>query len=95
MFTVIVNDSTLKVGFAHHRNLKAKPVTICTITGGKDVVSSGAARCADHDNFCRATGRKLALTRALAKFDKAARSVVWAKYWATATAATPKEAKAA
>jgi hypothetical protein len=49
----------------------------------KDFVCFGEANCVPTDNFCRATGRKLALTRALkqADFDYDARKAIWAAYW--------------
>ncbi len=40
----------------------------------------GVAACHPKDNFCRETGRKLALTRAIAGFDKAHRAAIWAVY---------------
>ena len=43
-------------------------------------LACGHAKCSLQDNFCRRTGRKLALERALRKhkFDKADRAALWA-----------------
>lgn len=41
----------------------------------------GAARCMPSDSFCRRTGRKLALARAIKNWPKAERSAIWAAYF--------------
>ncbi len=43
-------------------------------------VALGASLCHPKDNFCRETGRKLALTRAITGFNKAQRAAIWAVY---------------
>ena len=49
------------------------------------VYAQGVACCYGTDQFYKATGRKLALSRALvdAQFSKAERTEVWRQYWAT------------
>lgn len=44
------------------------------------VIMHGKAECHPKDNFCKETGRKLALARAIAGFNKAERTAVWAVY---------------
>ena len=42
----------------------------------------GIAKCGKNDNFCKETGRKIALTRALRFFkDKEIRSAIWDAYF--------------
>ena len=43
--------------------------------------STGVAKCARMDNFCKATGRKLALARALRPLPRSLRSELWANYF--------------
>lgn len=49
-----------------------------------EVLSYGIATCHDNDQFCKATGRKLSLARALKKagFTKTTRAEVWSAYFA-------------
>lgn len=58
--------------------------TECHIeTDGGDII--GMAWCSQSDQFCRRTGRKVALARAMkeAGWDKATRREVWDKYHET------------
>ena len=41
----------------------------------------GHADCSIHDQFSRAKGRKIALTRAIARFPKSVRRQVWEAYF--------------
>jgi len=57
--------------------------TYCDIVGDNDVlISSGVATCSRRDHFCRETGRKLSLARALknAQISKEERKLFWEKY---------------
>ena len=56
--------------------------TICDITekGTKKVLFSGISLCSIKDNFCKETGRKIALTRAIRKLPREVRQLVWAEY---------------
>lgn len=58
-------------------------VTICSILKEDDsFVGAGNACLHDHDHFCKETGRKLSLARALktANLPKEERTVVWEIY---------------
>jgi hypothetical protein len=46
-----------------------------------DPSSTGVAKCAATDNFCRATGRIIALTRALQPLPRSLRAQLWASYF--------------
>ena len=55
----------------------------CYIKNYKDaVVGIDGATCAKTDHFCRDTGRKISLARAMkdAKLDKAQRTEIWEAY---------------
>ena len=45
-----------------------------------DEVSSGTANVHPKDNFCKEKGRQIALTRAMATWDKSYRTQVWEEY---------------
>jgi hypothetical protein len=58
----------------------------CPRTNGKEsckaeVVWRGRARASLLDQFTRATGRKIAFTRAIAHLPKELRSKLWNAYW--------------
>ena len=44
------------------------------------VIGNGVAVCNPVDNFCRAHGRKIALTNALYQLNKPLRTVIWKEY---------------
>jgi len=56
--------------------------TFCFIENNENKTFVGAAFCNPKDNFCRATGRKLSLARAMknAQLPKEARTVIWEIY---------------
>ena len=60
-------------------------VTVCTIQEGTrpnhKVIADKIAECSNKDTYCKATGRKVSLTRALACCaNKEFRKVVWSAY---------------
>lgn len=58
----------------------ANPITKCFILeDGKEIAS---AICVTHenDNFCKETGRRLALSRAIKGFTKEVRAAIWETY---------------
>lgn len=80
------------------KNGKYKMVTMCNVwkynpipygesiegTDSKDWLNLnyGMAKCGKRDNFCKETGRKIALTRALRCFDdKEFRTAIWNAYF--------------
>ena len=61
----------------------AKPTTACFITNAKGSFITGSrCRCSEKDHFCKDTGRKLSLLRALKEMDmpKEERKVIWLLY---------------
>ncbi len=88
---VVTDDGTYRVMFKHER-YGCSRATTCSLM--KDVsvghgllrtrVSFGLAQCHTGDNYCKETGRKIALTRALASagFSKPLRTQVWKAYFA-------------
>jgi len=63
MYFVKIKRREYQVRF-RHSNVVFR-YTICEIMRGDKIVASGAAECHPKDNFCKDTGRKLALSRAL------------------------------
>jgi hypothetical protein len=83
MYRVTVDGVELNIDFRHSR-ISFPPVTVCTVwaqTGQVPRFRHGIAYCSIHDQFCRATGRKLALTRAVAALPKHVRKAIWDGYW--------------
>ena len=68
------------VSFSHLRNER---ITTCSLAV-KGVIYHGLAKCSNNDNFCRNTGRKVALTKALEAasdaLTKRQRKNVWEAY---------------
>jgi len=61
----------------------AKPTTACFITNGNGSFIAGSrCDCSEKDHFCKDTGRKLSLLRALKEMDmpKEERKVIWLLY---------------
>ncbi len=66
-------------------------LTHCTVTAtphgqpreNGDIMGDGWATKVPGDQYCKETGRKYALTRALSKLDRTVRSRIWQEYWAT------------
>lgn len=67
-----------EVSFQHFRNAG---ITSCTVVA-KGMIYQGTARCSKDDNFCRETGRKTSLTKALNKsnLSKIQRKNIWNSY---------------
>ena len=63
MYFVKIKRREYQVRFRHENRYHR--YTICEIKRGDRVVALGAAECHPKDNFCKNTGRKLALSRAL------------------------------
>ena len=79
MYRVTVDGVELEVDFRHCHGHPT--YTLCRILVGDRYLTNGAARCSASDQFCRATGRKLALTRAVAELPKHVRKAIWEGYW--------------
>lgn len=86
---VKVDGKQYRVNFAHLKYDDGERVTVCSfglpVAKGElpKVLATGVARCSKHDNFNKATGRKLSLTRALngVEFTKSQRTQVWNQYF--------------
>lgn len=88
----IVGKDIYKVTFAHIASKKYKMVTMCNIWKiNKGWIfpedewanlNYGLAKCGVNDNFCKETGRKIALSRALKCIDdKEVRTAIWNAYF--------------
>jgi hypothetical protein len=68
-------------------NLPFRGRTTCVVAidddASESVVAQAVSYCSPSDNFSRAVGRKVALSHALANFDKETRSKFWQTYWET------------
>jgi len=78
------NGNDYRVNFRYERGL-----TQCIVervkAGGqfktaRDLELSGAASCDKRDNFCKETGRKIALARAVETMPRSERQIVWEGY---------------
>ncbi len=75
---VTIGDKTYKIAFQH---LPTR--TICWIMLGDDTpLWTGCSRLHPNDNYCKETGRKLSLARALqaSGFAREERKLFWAAY---------------
>lgn len=87
MYRVTVDGVELEVEFQHRwtRPVSNPPPkqTGCLIflSADRRLLGFGTANCSTSDQFCRATGRKLALTRAVADLPKHVRKAIWEGYW--------------
>lgn len=65
--------------------LEATGETRCLIYAGPrdtpTLIADSIAHCSKHDNFCRETGRQIALARALKDFGKPERGAILAAYF--------------
>ena len=92
MMRVQIDDKNFEILFRHVR-IEDKPenappiqaFTECEIVklNGESKMrwSTGYAICSVKDQFRRATGRKIALTRAVACFRRDQRTQIWNEYW--------------
>ena len=95
MFFVKVKRREFQVRFRHenvYNRYTICKITMCKILRGEKIVAEGMAECHPKDNFCKDTGRKLSLARALqtlypnkkgkkrSKATQARRRVFWDAY---------------
>lgn len=84
MMNIELDNRKFRIGFRHLVPLE----TVCIIKyvpGGDEshvLIAEGVALCSEQDTFCRTTGRKVSLARALknANFSKKSRKTVWDLY---------------
>jgi beta-mannanase len=89
MFHITLKEKDYYVDFQHENHTQDAPglfetpesSTTCTISIGEEVVNRGKATLCRKDQYCRATGRKVAMTRALKSFPKQVRKEFWATYF--------------
>ena len=62
----------------HHKEMEGRRITECLISAEPDQLFGGYAFCSRQDDFNKATGRKISLTRALASLPKSQRAAIWA-----------------
>lgn len=81
MYRVTVDGVELEIDLWHSDGWPR--YTLCTISARPSdwLLKTGATNCSPADQFCRATGRKLALTRAVAELPKHVRKAIWEGYW--------------
>lgn len=53
----------------------------CQVFTGVLMIGEGRSHCHPTDNFCKETGRKIALERAVARLDKDTRREIWRLYF--------------
>jgi len=75
----------LKIKWRYVERTNMPPLTFCGIIREDDptkITRAGVAVCASSDHFCKETGRKLSLARALknANLPKEERAVIWELY---------------
>jgi hypothetical protein len=73
----------LRIKWDHIDNvLTGRHYTVCDILEEEKNISTGVSFCSHKDNFCRETGRKLSLARALknTNLSKEERTVIWEIY---------------
>ena len=91
---------TFKAHFWHDRDSFGRWRTRVRLHAGpcegtpcaKSYAVAGEARCSFTDIFCKATGRKLALARALKTMARDMRREIWLAYWAVSK--PPRSCKA-
>lgn len=53
----------------------------CQVFTGNLLIGDGESNCHPSDNFCKETGRKIALERAVARLDRDTRREIWRLYF--------------
>jgi len=88
MFTVNTSKGTFKINFQHFNNPEDIRSTECHLLDeNKEFLLKESAYCHENDNFNRAIGRKLSLSRMLELaskmigFDKVDRQLIWDEYF--------------
>ena len=69
--------STAEVSFTHFRE---EGITTCIVLV-KNKVFQGISRCSNGDNYCRNTGRKVAMSKAMSKTSKTITKIQRRNVW--------------
>ncbi|MCK5782641.1 MAG: hypothetical protein KAH10_08620 [Flavobacteriales bacterium] len=64
-----------KVKFKH--NMQKGTICLIIDPDTDDVIATGTSRKHPHDIYCKAIGRKLSFTRAIAEFGRSTRTDMW------------------
>jgi hypothetical protein len=69
--------------YDEHGQKENRGSTICEISerGFKEPLFVGKSVCSSRDRFCKETGRKVALTRAIASLPRETRKQIWEDYF--------------
>ena len=54
--------------------------TFCHLMSGDTILAEGFTALGNNDNFCRATGRKISLARAIVGLSRGERTAIWNDY---------------
>jgi len=83
MFRLATDSGELKVKFRHIRDddPRSRAQTDCYIFKDDVIEEVGITFCSLSDNFSRAVGRKIALTRAVKNLPKDLRTKIWHEYF--------------
>jgi hypothetical protein len=82
MFRVSLDDGRcVSVRFSHFTDPLYPKGTLCETAIDGQTADAALTQLHPKDNFCRATGRKVSLARAIAALPKAVRTAIWRRYW--------------
>ena len=79
---IVIRDVEYKVRFRHDPPDLFERETVCDFFDGEKLRYTGWAICVEGDQFQRAKGRQIALTRAIANLPREDRKLVWQQYFA-------------
>jgi hypothetical protein len=79
---IVIRDVEYKVRFRHDPPDLFERETVCDFFDGEKLRYTGWAICVEGDQFQRAKGRQIALTRAIANLPREDRKLVWKQYFA-------------
>jgi len=83
---VHINNKSYRVSWDHdYLDYLEDKQTLCTIEESTDncewmPLITGVAYCSLKDHYCKETGRKIFMTKAIAKFPKEVRKLIWNAY---------------
>lgn len=79
---VQVGNKRYAIKWHHERGAKGSSCTIEEMVGETRVfVGTGVALCSVKDQFCKETGRRVSLARAIKEFKRTERAQIWQAYW--------------
>lgn len=84
MILKLQDGNSIQLKFKHHQNRGRRSTVVHgshPLAGYEYATSLGVAVCHPNDPFCRATGRKIALARAIKHLDREIRTQIWKAYF--------------